>query len=144
MINTGTSRLSAATAHPRPPIRRTARANRPRVRVTPLRNTLVRCTNNRAREGGRAGPGNFRTRFSRAASGDFSPRNYVGSVLQPRNPHVHQQQQSTTIETQPTTARFKWRREQSGKDRVSQESHDLVPFNQTPLFVLALSERFRG
>ena len=40
-INTGTSRPSAATAHPRLPIRRAARANRPRVWVIPLTQSVV-------------------------------------------------------------------------------------------------------
>ena len=51
--------------------------------------------------------------------------------------------ESKTIETQTMTARYRERREQSGKDSVSQKSHGLVLSSRTSLYVLALSERFQ-
>ena len=92
--------------------------------------------------------------LGRADSGRIFPRAASGAIFPRRLPRPHTTVteparapaaiESKTIDTQPTTARYRKRREQPGKDSMSQKSHGLVPSSQTSLYVLALSERFRG
>ena len=72
-------------------------------------------------------------------------RNFFVIDLHPTEPaRTPAATESKTTETQPKTTRYRRRRSSQGWISRSQKSHGRSPASQTSLYVLALSERFRG
>ena len=107
-----TSILSAATAQPRP-AHEVGHASKPTHELSRYTSVTMFIWN-RAPAGQRAGPGLTHDTFSRAASGAtfirHRPPLYTNAMEPERTPAATG---SKTIETQPTTARYRKRRDSS-------------------------------